>query len=531
LAARRKPATDAPPTLEALLTSPQGFGLVTASPLQRAVCRVAEGRPLGELANEPSVRTAIGDVEALPLGTRPTELYLVSGSRVGKTLFSAALALHAVLTVDVSALGPGDEPRIPILSLDKDKAAACYTHLVNTMRARPALAPLIVKEGRNELDSLAVWIRHPSGRPIQVCVAAGKAAGNAVVSYFLAGAIFDEFCKMAGADQAVVNFSDSRRNALGRLLPGAQLVAIGSPWAPFGPAYDAVTNYWKKPSRALVVIKARGREMNPSWWTPERIAGLPAEVLRTEEEAEFADAESSLYSSVEVDRATRKAPAALRPVAGEEYVATTDAATRGNAWTLTVGTRTRPDRVVVVLARQWVGSKVAPLSPRAVLREIAAVLAPYGVDVLHGDQWAADALRDLAEEAGLTLVESTSTAAEKEDRYAALGARLAEQEIELPPDAQLRTDLLAVKKRVTQTGVSIHLPKTGDGRHCDYAPALTLLVERVNALALPPENEREEESIVEARRMRDERFRTVRREKAREWWEDGHSDATEEIFQ
>jgi hypothetical protein len=151
--------------------------------------------------------------------------------------------------------------------------------------------------------------------------------------------------------------------------------------------------------------------------------------------------------------------------------------------------------------------------------------------VLHGDQWAADALRDLAEEAGLTLVESTSTAAEKEDRYAALGTRLAEQEIELPPDTQLRTDLLAVKKRVTQTGVSIHLPKTGDGRHCDYAPALTLLVERVNALTLPPENEREDEAQAEARRMRAARARAVEREKERPWWGEGHSDATEEIFQ
>ena len=38
---------------EGLLTSPLGFALTTASPLQRAIARVADGRPLGDLADDP----------------------------------------------------------------------------------------------------------------------------------------------------------------------------------------------------------------------------------------------------------------------------------------------------------------------------------------------------------------------------------------------------------------------------------------------------------------------------------------------
>ena len=43
------------------------------------------------------------------------------------------------------------------------------------------------------------------------------------------------------------------------------------------------------------------------------------------------------------------------------------------------------------------------------------------------------------------------------------------------------SDLLAVRKRATSRAVTIVLPKTPDGRHCDYAPALALLHERLSS--------------------------------------------------
>jgi hypothetical protein len=42
----------------------------------------------------------------------------------------------------------------------------------------------------------------------------------------------------------VVNLDHQRSSVLGRLLPNAQALYIGSPWAPFGPVYDAVTEHW-----------------------------------------------------------------------------------------------------------------------------------------------------------------------------------------------------------------------------------------------------------------------------------------------
>lgn len=494
MAAAKKTPTPAPEptpwTLEDLLTSPRGFNL-KASPLQRAICRIIDGLPLEELADLPELERAVGGKAAVdylrnPAG-KPLEVYLISGSRVGKTLLTAAIIFKATQTVQVSHLGRGDEPRAPVLSLDKDKANACYLHLVNNLKGidpatgKPGpLASTIVHDGRNELDSPAVWIRHPSGREVQVCVAANKAAGNAVVAYWLASVVFDEACKMAGSGDASVNFEDTRKNCLTRLLPGAQLVAIGSPWAPFGPMYDAVQSRLGKPGPDLVVIKARGRDMNPAHWTPEKIASTPADILRTEEGAEFQALEESIYAEEVITR-----PEVCRPDAAPvpydptlEYAASMDPATRSNAWTLAIGTR-KNGRLVVAYHRQWLPRPGLRLVPSEVLKEIAADCRRYNLNRAITDQWSTDALRDIARAFGLSLVEVIWTGPGKVEAFTSLSTAFLDGMVEIPRDPDLLLDLKMTKKRTTQEGMSIVLPKAkgshGLERHCDYAPSLARL--------------------------------------------------------
>ena len=80
--------------LETVLTSASGFGLSQASPLQRAICRIADGLPLADLADDPDVANALAcDASALP-GSLPPELYVLSGIRCGKSLLAAALAVR-----------------------------------------------------------------------------------------------------------------------------------------------------------------------------------------------------------------------------------------------------------------------------------------------------------------------------------------------------------------------------------------------------------------------------------------------------
>jgi hypothetical protein len=486
----------APPAipLEKLLMSPAAFGLTTASNLQRAVCRIIDGLPLGDLANCAEVKAAVGDVTALPT-VPPAEVLLLSGIRTAKSLIAAATAVRASQTCDLSGLGAGETPRVSVVSLTTDLARVVFDHIVGNVMARPALKALLIGEPTSD----SIMLRHPSGRAVEIKVVAGARAGASLVARWSAGCIFDEAPRMIGAEDGVVNYDDCHAAVIGRLLPGAQIISIGSPWAPFGPIYERVMERHGKPSSDLVIVRAPAQHMNPVHWTPERIAELNAkdpQVYQTDILAEFADPETSLFGSVEFERVTRKEPAELPREPNHFYVAVMDPATRGNAWTLAIATKKpmpvkdptvmqaiaglagRPPmrwRTVVVFVRQWIGSKVAPLSADATLAEIAAICDGYGVTDVQTDQWAADPLRDIALRHGLTLYDRTITATLKVERFETLRARIADEEYELPPDPVVRADLLAVRKRVTQNGIAIELPRTSDGRHADYAAALAQL--------------------------------------------------------
>jgi hypothetical protein len=494
-------------TLEELLTEPMYFGLVEATPVQRAVCRILDGFPLGELWDYPEVKRALGDVR--PPLMKPRELCLLAGIRGGKSLISAACAIRASQSVDVSKLGPGEVPRIPLLATDKDAATIVLHHLQGNLLGRPALARLLVEEPTADM----VRIKHPTGRCIEVKVTALSRAGSTLVGRWLAGCVFDEAPRMQGEEDGVLNLDHARQAILGRMLPGAQILYIGSPWAPLGPVYEIVQEHFGKPTESIVVIRARGPDMNPSYWTPERQRDLekrkPA-TYRTDVLAEFADPEQAMFDSRSVEACTRTDPLVREAEKGTTYVAAMDPATRGNAWTLTIvgcGGRGGPGGVrplyTVALARQWVGSAIQPLRAHEVLKEIADACKPYAVDTVRTDQYSFDALREIADSLGMSLIEEKISSERRLELIDRLALEISDGCIELPPDHLLRADLVGTRKRPTSNGVTVILPRTGDGRHGDYVPALALCLAYPPDPPLPPEPKRDPELDAALTRLRD----------------------------
>jgi hypothetical protein len=424
---------------------------------------------------------------ALLPDVQPDVVALLAAIRTGKSLKAACKALRATQTCDLGMLRDGEIARYSVLSLDLDKAHAVFNHLIGSMQASPVLSPLII--GEPKADS--VYIYHPSNRAVEVKVAAGKKAGGSLVSFWSIGATFDEAARMQGQEDGVVNLPDALSALQGRLLPGAQIDLISSPWAPRGPVYDMYVDRFGRPGADLLFMVAKGPDMNPVRFTPEFCAKLEKadpRAFRTDVLAKFADPEDSLLSSLDVEACTRSAPEHLDPNE-QPHVAAIDPANRRNAWTLTIGRPDAEGRPEVAYARQWVGSKSAPLKSSRVFAEIRPLLERYNVEgnLLWTDQASFDDKHELAEQAGITLMSDPFSEAEWKAHAIALEKHVSEHTINLPPNAAMRADILGVQRKLTARSWQVVLPNTGDGRHGDYVPSLVLMLKHLPSPLVVPE--------------------------------------------
>jgi len=434
----------------------------------------------------PAVVEAMGGAAAiasLPC-VPPSVVTLLAAIRSAKSLKVACKAFRATQMCDLSRLRDGEIARYSIVSLDMDKAHATFEHFVGSVMASPVLSAAVIGEAKSD----SCYIAHPSGKAVEVKVVAGRKAGGSLVSRWSIGVAFDEAPRMQGQEDGVVNLPDALSAVRGRMLPGAQIDLLGSPWAPRGPIYDMFIDRFGRPGEDLLFMVAKGPDMNPFHFTPELCAQLQKQdprAYRTDVLALFADPEDSLLSSIDVEACTRKDPLVLPPDERMECVASIDPATRRNAWTLTVLRTPAEGRHEVVMAKQWVGSKSAPLSPRRQFQTIAELVKPYGVRSLWTDQASFDANYELAEEAGLTLMQHDFSEPEWRSAARLLEKHVSERSIELPPDAAMRADILGMQRRLTARSWTILLPTTGDGRHGDFAPSLCLALMHAPSAPLP----------------------------------------------
>jgi len=247
-----------------------------------------------------------------------------------------------------------------------------------------------------------------------------------------------------------------------------------------GPAYELLEQYWENPSRECVAVRATGPMLYPRLWTLERIARRAASKDQRDRDVavlamgEFIAKVTGLLSEAEI-RARMRKGGDLPPRFGTLYVGCIDPALRRNAWTLVVAHREAKD-LVVDLARQWVPSPGVPLKGKEVLRQIAGIVKPYGIEELNSDQWSSDTLGERAEDYGLGFRDC------QKDLRGALGQQALQSVVdavqndalELPDDPDLVKDLLQLKRKATQSGTALFLAPTPDGRHADYVPALAL---------------------------------------------------------
>lgn len=478
------------------MSHPSLFRLETITPVQRAICRASDGYPLAELWEEAAVRAAFKGAEP-PHGRPPKTLLDIGAIRTGKSLKASAIAVTRSQTCDISSLRQGEvHPRIPIISTSLDNSKIVFGHLAGHVLGSPILSRLVIGQTAESITLRhPPTAQHPAGLPIEIRCVAGARAGSSLVGRWLAGVIFDEATLMLGsADGRMRDLNQDLMQLEGRMLPGAQIVLIGSTVAPpRGPVFTMLNKYWGHPDGETCAIWSTGPEAHPALYTEEYIAGLAPEIQTVCTKRVFLDPESTWLDYQILDAAQREEPLVLEPDIGVNYVVATDPATRTNAWTVVVVGRyqTKP-HFRVALAREWLPQKGEPLKIPEIMREMKAICDAYNTTLVIGDRYMADTLADFAAAEGLEYLNADMKRDEYNTAYLELKQMLDDRDLQLPPVENLRSDLQRIKRVVGARGqLTFETGTSGGGRHCDYLPAL------LRALAHRPEElelERPEES-------------------------------------
>lgn len=517
---------DGPPRSLEELVSGERFGNLRASTLQRAICRLAEGREPGEITDA-ELAERCGSAAWRAPAAPPSGVALVCGVRGGKSRLAAAAVVWGALTADLAGVEPYEDVWAVVVGPTVRSARKTFRMVLGLLR-RPGLAGYIL--GDPTADT--VRIRRPDGREVSIVVVPATSGGEGVRGSWLAAIVLEEVAQWRSEiDGAAITAEDTLDAAEGRLLPGAPKWLVSSPYAPAGLLFETWKRYFGAPGDVgpdglvpWLVVHAPTRSLNPSYPQAkiEAVRAKSAEVAAREHDAQWIDADTNLFSSVDVDACTRLSPLVIAPVSGLRYTAAIDPAARRNAFTLVIATNeARPlsaaertallaagatprqlanevrSCVRVVLVRQWVPAPGAPLDLDDVIREVAAAVAPYGVTHIRTDGWSADALRALARRYGVHLGSVEWTEEDRIRAYEELRTLLGTRAVDLPPDAYVRSDLLGVRRRASGSTVRIVLPTTTDGRHCDFAPGLALVASKVGAA-----ERRTREETAEEKRMR-----------------------------
>lgn len=461
-------------SLEGLLTSEYGFGLTTATPVQRAVCHALDtGTIPDELWAIPEVSDAFG-------GIRPTapsvEFLMVCGIRGAKTLIAVATCVWKALTLDFSKMNlrPGEIPRASVVSRLEENARVGYEYAVGAIRQSEILRSLMVGEPTAD----TITLRHYSGIPVEIAIVAMSATGVSLVSRWCIACVFDEAPRMASEDDGVINLESQRRAIRGRVVQGGVLMYIGSPLGAKGMVYQMFQENWKVAEQKIPVVKAIGPVLNPSHWTPERCAELQAadpDTYECDVLANFIDPNAQFFPTTSIEACMRKDPLVRPYDPAHRYSAAMDPGFSVNAWTLVIGHTPDNRSFVVDYAGEWRGSQTAPLSAKETLTEMKGVLDAYKVETVTSDQYAFGPIKDIAQDIGFGVSEMKFTSESRKKLYTSLRTRVVSTLLDLPTLPELKRDLQNVRKVFTKGEFQITLVETSDGRHADFAPALAIL--------------------------------------------------------
>lgn len=279
-------------------------------------------------------------------------------------------------------------------------------------------------------------------------------------------------------------------------FPNRKLIGISTPWNKQGllyKFYSAGTRGSKLPSAAarreyegvLVLHGPTGLMQNPIVTRTylEREAARDAKAFERECLAQFQDSISGFLPSELVAAATVPGLKFLGPLPRPLYVAAIDPAFRRDAFAFLILHLDEANRIIVDRIERWEGGHSQ--TPREILGVIASICRTYGIGVLYSDQYQFEALSNIAQEFGLSILQVPFSASSKAELYGNLQQLFYQRRIQLLDNEELLKELRQLERTVTEGGVvQIAAPR---GCHDDLATVLAIAAQQ--AINLQPKAE------------------------------------------
>lgn len=467
----------------------------------------------------------------------------IIGGRSGKTYIAVARLLHLCCTASLAGiLATGERAHAVIVCPDVDTAMQALVYFVGFCADHPSLRGCIPAEvvdkviKRGEAVESVLFRRPVDGLFVEVEVKSVRQGGANVRGRWYVGALLDEACLFYGdgyklTDEAVF------KAVAPRIVAGGQILLSSTPWQDSGILYRLWETEYGRPQTALVAHAPTLLLRPDDPHTAETVATEYArdpENARREFGAEFGTGAPSDW----LDRGQLKAAGAAGPQVpacpGEEVAAGGDLGFARNSSALAVAVRdpkTGKIRIPLLVERRPVGGK--PLRPSVVCGEFAGMVRGAGAEELLADRHYAETAREALSEADLLLGDTPPADVVWSTVRQVIRDGLLAFDATTPEGALLAAQLASAKGRKVAKGkVSILLPETKDGRHCDLAEAAAKAIWGVlNRPTMIPLEQAAKGSAEREAAERAERLDAWRARRAREraeasagGWQDGEGE-------
>lgn len=243
------------------------------SPAMWAIVDASDGRP--DLVPADICRTIFNcSPDVLPK-TPPRVVGVGAGRRGGKTSrLLAPKAVHLAISVPLPNLRPGEVARVAIVAPDLDAAAATLNYVKGIVAASEVLRTLVLADTPPEDpddvgNAVAVILRRPDGRLVDIVVRAASRGGKTTRSRTLVGLVLDEACFLFADDGHTVNDRAIFDAAAPAIEPGGQVWIASTPWIEGeGLLEQFVADNWttgRQATTALVAARVGTRLLRPDW--------------------------------------------------------------------------------------------------------------------------------------------------------------------------------------------------------------------------------------------------------------------------